>query len=583
MPRKKKIKHKHKVEKMDFSVLRRLVSLMKEEPNLIHVRELSFLKDALPWLISEWKDWSLVGVKDYIDQDEPGQEEGSDDDSDMPDLEGEDDDDDEMPDLDGDDEDDDMPDLDGETKEEGNQGDDEDEDQEDGAQDDSDDSGADEPDDIDEGVVTPDSTPYPPLSNRHRNSGSDQDMEASQKAKMEATEAKNSGNAELAVEKYTESVLLNPSPLTYANRAQQLLKVNPPRPNASIQDCTAALKMNPDSCKAMKIRGLAYRMLGDYEKAAKDLRNAMKVDYDPDIKSTIDFIEKRMEKISARKTRRRIRREERELAAKQGKRKQERTFIPTGSVHGFFSLWFLIYFPPQPGHFGGCCCLLPPFLFFTPFFLQISAKYDRIQRANQVARKQADREAKMRAKQAAQNKYDNSDDSFDSDNGDNSDDDYSAKKPSGGGRGGGGGGDGGQMAEALTQIIQQDPQLSQLFNDSAVKRAWKKASNSFPDSLQGLMQDSNPKVQNFAQALVNKIQEMQGGSGPGMGGPGMGGPGMGSGGGYGRGAGSNGPSFGAVSSSDDDDDSDGSMPDLDGEDDDEEEEQEDFDDMPDLE
>jgi hypothetical protein len=139
------------------------------------------------------------------------------------------------------------------------------------------------------------------------------------------------------------------------------------------------------------------------------------------------------------------------------------------------------------------------------------------------------------------------------------------------------------MAEALTQIIQQDPQLSQLFNDSAVKRAWKKASNSFPDSLQGLMQDSNPKVQNFAHALVNKIQEMQGGSGPGMGGPGMGGPGMGSGGGYGRGAGSNGPSFGAVSSSDDDDDSDGSMPDLDGEDDDEEEEQEDFDDMPDLE
>lgn len=367
MPRKKKIKHKHKVEKMDFSVLRRLVSLMKEEPNLIHVRELSFLKDALPWLISEWKDWSLVGVKDYIDQDEPGQEAESDDDSDMPDLDGEDDDDDEMPDLDGDDDDDDMPDLDGETKEEGNQGDDEDEDQDGAQDDDSDDSGADEPDDIDEGVVTPDSTPYPPLSNRHRNSGSDKDMEASQKAKMEATEAKNSGNAELAVEKYTESLLLNPSPLTYANRAQQLLKVNPPRPNASIQDCTAALKMNPDSCKAMKIRGLAYRMLGDYENAAKDLRNAMKVDYDPDIKSTIDFIEQRMEKINARKTRRRIRREERELAAKQGKMKQEGVLVPTGSVQEVFLIgfWFIPP-PPNPGHFGGCFVF--PFL-YPPFFL----------------------------------------------------------------------------------------------------------------------------------------------------------------------------------------------------------------------
>ena len=46
---KQKIKHKHKVEKMDFSQLRRLVSYMKEEPNLIHLKELTFLKDALPW------------------------------------------------------------------------------------------------------------------------------------------------------------------------------------------------------------------------------------------------------------------------------------------------------------------------------------------------------------------------------------------------------------------------------------------------------------------------------------------------------------------------------------------------------
>ena len=52
----------------------------------------------------------------------------------------------------------------------------------------------------------------------------------------------------------------------------------------------------------MKIRGLAYRRLGKYEKAAIDLSNAMKIDYDPDIKDILDFISKRMAKISVSKS-----------------------------------------------------------------------------------------------------------------------------------------------------------------------------------------------------------------------------------------------------------------------------------------
>jgi len=46
----------------------------------------------------------------------------------------------------------------------------------------------------------------------------------------------------------------------------------------------------------MKIRGLAYRRLGKYEKAAIDLSNAMKIDYDPDIKDILDFISKSKER-----------------------------------------------------------------------------------------------------------------------------------------------------------------------------------------------------------------------------------------------------------------------------------------------
>ena len=71
-------------------------------------------------------------------------------------------------------------------------------------------------------------------------------------------------------------------------RADLLLKSDPPRPNAAVQDCTAALKMNPDSAKSLRIRGTAYRRLGKYEEAAADLRRAMQQDFQPALKEMFD-------------------------------------------------------------------------------------------------------------------------------------------------------------------------------------------------------------------------------------------------------------------------------------------------------
>merc|ERR1712166_849110 len=180
---KQKIKHKHKVEKMDFSQLRRLVSYMKEEPNLIHLKELTFLKDALPWLFSEWKEWAAL---EPVASDSAGDD---DDDSDaMPNLEGEEDeeDDDEMPDLEGEE-------GGGETKRGTNSaasGKNATEAVDADSDSDSDWEKVEAPDEPDTGLVTPDSPPYPPQSNRHRNSSSDKDLERSQQYKMEANDAK---------------------------------------------------------------------------------------------------------------------------------------------------------------------------------------------------------------------------------------------------------------------------------------------------------------------------------------------------------------------------------------------------------
>lgn len=81
-----------------------------------------------------------------------------------------------------------------------------------------------------------------------------------------------------AVNFYTEAILLNPNALFFAKRGQAFLKLH--KPNAAIRDCNRALELNPDSASAYKFRGRANRLLGNWEAAAMDLRQACKLDYD---------------------------------------------------------------------------------------------------------------------------------------------------------------------------------------------------------------------------------------------------------------------------------------------------------------
>lgn len=68
------------------------------------------------------------------------------------------------------------------------------------------------------------------------------------------------------------------SAIFFAKRSQCYLQREKPR--AAIRDCDRALEINPDSAAAYKFRGRAFRLLGKWEEAAKDLRNACKLDFD---------------------------------------------------------------------------------------------------------------------------------------------------------------------------------------------------------------------------------------------------------------------------------------------------------------
>ena len=100
-------------------------------------------------------------------------------------------------------------------------------------------------------------------------SGSGEDYEKQSELKAKATDSKNSGNYEEALESYNEAVVAAPpSALLYANRAIVLEKLG--HYKAAETDCKLALEQNPDSAKALKTRGkLRYQHLDDWEGALR--------------------------------------------------------------------------------------------------------------------------------------------------------------------------------------------------------------------------------------------------------------------------------------------------------------------------
>ncbi|WMV22078.1 hypothetical protein MTR67_015463 [Solanum verrucosum] len=104
------------------------------------------------------------------------------------------------------------------------------------------------------------------------------------------------GKLDEAISHLTEAILLNPtSAILYATRANVFIKLK--KPNAAIRDADAALKVNPDSAKGYKVRGMARAMLGLWKEAASDLRVASMIDFDEEIAEILKKVEPNAHKI----------------------------------------------------------------------------------------------------------------------------------------------------------------------------------------------------------------------------------------------------------------------------------------------
>jgi len=173
-----------------------------------------------------------------------------------------------------------------------------------------------EPEQPDDELMTPDTDGEELPLGDEKKEVTDDDLTAAGEAKMKAMQAQNEGKFDEALKLFTESIEKNPtSSLTYGSRAALLLKMK--RPNAAIRDCNRALQMNPDSAKALKVRGKAYRYIGEYEKAKKDLQAGNKIDFDDDSFAMQKFLEDRLRGKERRELARAAREREREAARKQ--------------------------------------------------------------------------------------------------------------------------------------------------------------------------------------------------------------------------------------------------------------------------
>jgi len=132
------------------------------------------------------------------------------------------------------------------------------------------------------------------LSSTEDKEVNDDDEAAAAEAKSKAVEAAENQQYDEALRHYTAAVQKNPkSALTIAARADTLLKLRCPR--AAIADCNAALKINPDSVKAMKFRGRAYLQIGQLQEGHRDLSRAQSIDYDDNVASTLHKLQKLFE------------------------------------------------------------------------------------------------------------------------------------------------------------------------------------------------------------------------------------------------------------------------------------------------
>ncbi|XP_067163841.1 mitochondrial import receptor subunit TOM34 isoform X2 [Apteryx mantelli] len=94
--------------------------------------------------------------------------------------------------------------------------------------------------------------------------------------KEEGNELVKKGNHKKAIEKYSESLKLKQECATYTNRALCYLTLK--QYKEAVQDCTEALRLEPNNVKAFYRRAQALKELKDYKSSIADINSLLKTE-----------------------------------------------------------------------------------------------------------------------------------------------------------------------------------------------------------------------------------------------------------------------------------------------------------------
>jgi tetratricopeptide (TPR) repeat protein len=156
----------------------------------------------------------------------------------------------------------------------------------------------------DPGRYKEESDPMPALPAWTDKEPSEEQMDTQNAAKKEVAEALSANDQERALAKYTEVVVAGGgTALTLAKRAELLLNLK--RPCGAIRDCDAAIQRNNDCGKAYRVRGMAYRRLGHWREAHKDLTHAQTADFDDATAEVLKFVDEKVKALDEKKSKKR--------------------------------------------------------------------------------------------------------------------------------------------------------------------------------------------------------------------------------------------------------------------------------------
>jgi len=160
-----------------------------------------------------------------------------------------------------------------------------------------------------------DEADFPPMSPPGVTELTEEQEDKQNALKQEGVEFLEDGKLEEALAKFSDAIVVGcASALLYSRRAAVLVKLG--RPKAVINDCTAALAVNPDSAKAFKMRARANAKLENWEQANLDFQTGLKLDFDDETEDESKVAAQKAKEIKDKVTKERVVKEDDERKTK---------------------------------------------------------------------------------------------------------------------------------------------------------------------------------------------------------------------------------------------------------------------------